>query len=328
MRVFCTGAAGYLGHVLVPLLLERGCLVTVFDAMWYPCHLPNSPNLTIIRGDIRDEKLLARALEWGYDAVIHLACISNDASFELDEALSRTINYDAFEPLVRLSAGLGVKRFIYASTSSVYGISDAAEVTEDHPLVPLTLYNKYKAMCEPILDRYAREGFTTVTVRPATLCGYSPRQRLDLAVNALTNHAYARGEITVYGGAQMRPNLHVEDMAEVYELLLRAPAHKIHHQIFNVGGENLSLADLAERVAEICAHTRRPEIKIVPSSDDTRSYRINSDKIRDVLGYRPKRSVERAVGDLWHALQNHLLPDSLEDDRYYNVRRMKALGVR
>ena len=157
----------------------------------------------------------------GIDAVINLACISNDASFELDEKLSTSINLDAFEPMVVAAKKAGVKRFIYASSSSVYGVSDAPDVTEDHPLVPLTLYNKYKGMCEPLLFKHQSPDFVCVTIRPATLCGYAPRQRLDLSVNILTNHAINNGKITVFGGSQKRPNLHIQDMVRS----LQAAAH-------------------------------------------------------------------------------------------------------
>ena len=168
---------------------------------------------------------LAEALA-GQDAVLHLACISNDASFELDEKLSETINYDCFEPMVIAAKKAGVKRFVYCSSSSVYGVSDSPDVTEDHPLVPLTLYNKFKGMCEPMLWKHKADDFTCVVIRPATVCGYSPRTRLDLSVNILTNHAVNKGTITVFGGNQMRPNLHVEDMVDAYLLMLDGAARE------------------------------------------------------------------------------------------------------
>ena len=206
-NVLITGGAGYVGHVLTPRLLARGYKVTVYDILYFGCRLPNDPNLTVIQGDIRDTAKLAQALK-GQDAVLHLACISNDASFELDEKLSQTINFDCFEPLVVAAKQAGVKRFVYASSSSVYGVSDSPDVTEEHPLLPLTLYNKFKGLCEPLLWKHKAEDFTCVTIRPATVCGYSPRTRLDLSVNILTNHAFNKGVITVFGGNQMRPNLH------------------------------------------------------------------------------------------------------------------------
>src|SRR5881398_212472 len=225
-KVLVTGGAGYKGCVLVPKLLEAGCQVVVYDLMLFGSEgLPRHPNLQVVSGDIRDTKLYARSLN-GVTDVIHMACISNDPSFDLDPSLSRTINYECFEPLVATSKYAGVERFLYVSSSSVYGVSDAPDVTEDHPLVPLTDYNKYKGLCEPLLRRYQSPEFTTVVIRPATVCGYSPRMRFDLTVNILTNHAVNKGLITVFGGTQRRPNLHIEDMADVYLLMLEAPAEK------------------------------------------------------------------------------------------------------
>src|SRR5712691_12438511 len=210
-NVLITGGAGYVGHLLTPRLLAEGCHVTVYDQLYFGCRLPNSPDLKLVQGDIRDTPKLAEALV-GQDAVLHLACISNDASFELDEKLSESINYDCFEPIVVAAKKAGVKRFVYCSSSSVYGVSDSPNVTEEHPLVPLTLYNKYKGMCEPLLFKHQSPGFVCVTIRPATLCGFAPRQRMDLSVNILTNHAINNKKITVFGGSQKRPNLHVQDM--------------------------------------------------------------------------------------------------------------------
>ena len=199
-RVLVTGGAGYKGCVLVPKLLQAGYEVVVYDLMLFGDQgLPSHRNLQVAKGDIRDIEHYAGCLK-GVDSVIHMACISNDPSFELDPQLSRAINYDCFEPLVKASRNAGVRRFIYISSSSVYGVSDAPEVTEEHPLVPLTEYNKYKGLCEPLLLKYQSPDFTTVIMRPATVCGYSPRMRFDLTVNILTNHAVNRGLITVFGG--------------------------------------------------------------------------------------------------------------------------------
>ena len=329
-KVLITGGAGYVGHVLTPRLLSAGHVVTVFDSLFFGCRLPNSPKLRVIKGDIRDREKVAAALN-GQDAVLHLACISNDASFELDEALSTTINYDAFEPIVVEAKKAGVKRFVYCSSSSVYGVSNSPQVTEEHALVPLTLYNKYKGMCEPLLWKHMADDFTAVTIRPATVCGYSPRTRLDLSVNILTNHAVNKGVITVFGGDQMRPNLHIEDMVDAYQMMLEAPHEKIHGQVFNIGFENHSIANIAKMVRKIVAEEfpEKGEIDVITTpSDDNRSYHVNSDKVFRVLGYRPKRTVEDAVRDLALAFRNHLLEDSFENDWYYNVRTMKKLGAK
>ena len=329
-NILITGGAGYVGHVLTPRLLARGYSVTVYDILYFGCCLPNHPKLQVVRGDVRDTAKLTDLMR-GQDAVLHLACISNDASFELDENLSRTINYDCFGPMVMAAKQAGVRRFVYCSSSSVYGVSDSPEVTEEHSLVPLTLYNRFKAMCEPLLWKHMADDFTCVALRPATICGYSPRMRLDLSVNILTNHAVNKGAITVFGGKQMRPNLHIEDMADAYELTLTAPHDKIHGQVFNVGSQNCSIADLAAKVRRIVM-TEMPEkgdiaIAATPS-DDNRSYHVNSDKIRRTLGFVPRLTIDDAVGDMVRAFRNHLLPDSFADDRYYNVRTMKRLAAR
>ena len=329
-KVFITGGAGYVGHVLVPRLLARGHKVTVYDTLFFGCRMPNDPNLRVVKGDIRDTEKLAAAVQ-GHDAVLHLACISNDASFELDENLSKTINYDCFEPMVLACKNAGVKRFVYASSSSVYGVSDSPNVTEEHPLLPLTLYNKYKGMCEPLLWKYNSDDFTSVVIRPATICGYSPRTRLDLSVNILTNHAVNKGTITVFGGDQMRPNLHVEDMVDAYELMLAAPHEKIHRETFNIGFQNHSIANIAKMVKKVVEEEfpGQPPINIVTTpSNDNRSYHVNSDKISRVLGFRPKRTIEDAAHDLARAFRNYLLPNSFDDDTYYNVRTMKKIGAK
>jgi nucleoside-diphosphate-sugar epimerase len=286
--------------------------------------------MTFIEGDIRDTPKLARAFE-GVDAVVALACISNDASFELDEKLSTSVNMDAFEPMVVAAKNAGVRRFIYASSSSVYGVSDKPDVTEEHPLVPLTLYNKYKGLCEPILFRHQSREFVCVTIRPATICGYSPRMRMDLSVNILTNHAVMNGKITVFGGSQLRPNLHIQDMCDLYQLLLEVPDEKIAGQIFNAGYQNMSIMEIAKVVKRVVQEEfpEKGEIEIVTTaSNDPRSYHINSDKIARVLGFRPKYTVEDAVRDICRAFKAGKLPDTLNDDIYYNVRRMKRLGVK
>jgi nucleoside-diphosphate-sugar epimerase len=329
-NVLVTGGAGYVGHVLTPRLLDAGYTVTVYDDLFFGCRLPNSPALRVVRGDIRDTAKLAPCFE-GQDAVLHLACISNDASFELDEKLSQTINYDCFEPMVLAAKEAGVKRFVYCSSSSVYGVSDSPNVTEDHPLVPLTLYNKFKGMCEPLLWKHKADDFTCIVMRPATVCGYSPRTRLDLSVNILTNHAINKGAITVFGGNQMRPNLHIEDMVDAYLMMLEAPHEKVHGETFNIGFQNYSIAEIAGMVKRIVEEEmpEKGEIKIITTpSNDMRSYHVNSDKVARVLGFQAKRSIEDAVRDLTRAFRNYLLPESFDDDWYYNVRTMKKIGAK
>jgi len=316
--------------VLVPKLLEAGHEVIVYDLMLFGADgLPGDERLRVVKGDIRDTAHLAKELA-GMDQVIHLACISNDTRFELDSELGKSINYDCFEAMVLAAKAAGVKRFIYASTSSVYGVSDAPEVTEEHPLVPLTDYNRFKGMCEPLLLRQQSPEFTTVVVRPATVCGYSPRMRFDLTVNILTNHAVNKGKITVFGGSQQRPNIHVDDIAELYVKMLEYPDEMIAGEIFNAGYQNHTVSELAEIVKKVVGEEmpERDSITIeTTASDDLRSYHVSSKKIAGKLGYSPQRSVEDAVRDLCQAFKGGKLPDSLDDDRYINVRYLKKGGI-
>ncbi|MEQ9489849.1 MAG: SDR family oxidoreductase [Alphaproteobacteria bacterium] len=326
-RILITGGAGYVGSLLTPTLLDSGHHVTVYDILYFgSAHLPlDHPNLTLVEADIRDTGRFAAACDT-IDTVIHLACISNDPSFELDDNLSQSINFDCFEPMVAAAKAAGVNRFIYASTSSVYGVSESPEVTEDHPLVPLTLYNKFKGLCEPLLFKHQSDDFVCVAIRPSTVCGYGPRCRLDLTVNILTNHAVNNNRITVFGGEQYRPNLHIKDMVRLYELLLILPAEKIQGETFNAGYRNLKVGDIAKIVKRVVEQEfpDKPPIEIVTTeSDDKRSYRVTSTKIKDALGYEPVFTVEDAVRDLCIAFREGLLPNSLDDDWYFNVRTMK-----
>ena len=328
-KVLITGGAGYCGSVLIPQMLDMGYRVIVYDIQYYGCDfLPlDNPSLRVVQGDIRDiEKL--EPLMVDVDAVLHLACISNDASFELDENLSTTVNMDAFEPIVLAAKKAGVKRFVFASSSSVYGISEEPDVKEGHPLMPLTLYNKYKGLCEPILFKHTDQNFVGVVYRPATVCGYGPRQRLDVSVNILTNLAVNKGNITVFGGSQLRPNLHIQDYADLCVALLEAPDEKIANEIFYCGYENMSILEIAKTVKKVVVEEfpNKDEIGIeVTPSNDLRSYHINSDKVTEVIGFKPQYSVEDAIRGLCHAFREGKLPNSLNEDKYFNVRTMKKI---
>lgn len=332
MKHICVlGGAGYVGSLLCPQLLEDGHKVTAFDICYFgDDFLPHdNPNFKMIKGDIRNVDELRKAYE-GADMVINLACISNDASFELDESLSTTINLDAFEPMVVAAKEAGVKRFIYASSSSVYGVSDAPDVTEDHPLLPLTLYNEYKGKCEPVLFSHMSDDFVCCVIRPATLCGYAPRQRLDLSVNILTNHAITNGKITVFGGSQLRPNLHIQDMCDLYRKLVHIEDEKIAGKVFNCGFQNMSIMEIAQIVKRIVEEEmpEKGDIDIVTTpTDDIRSYHINSDKIQRELDFKISHSIEDAVRDLCKAFKAGKLPDSMSNDWYYNVKTLKKLNA-
>jgi nucleoside-diphosphate-sugar epimerase len=329
-RVLVTGGAGYKGCVLVPKLLDAGYSVVVYDLMLFGAEgLPRHERLEVVRGDIRDDAHYRKSLD-GVDSVIHMACISNDPSFELNPSLSRSINYDCFEPLVVASKQAGVRRFIYVSSSSVYGVSDAPEVTEEHPLVPLTDYNRYKGLCEPLLLQHQSPDFTTVVLRPATVCGYSPRMRFDLTVNILTNHAVNRGVITVFGGAQKRPNIHVQDVSELYVQMLEYPDALVAGETFNVGYQNQTVAELAQLVKQVveAEFPEKAPIRIeTQATNDNRSYHVSSRKIEEKLGYRPRRTLQDAVRDLCGAFKQGLFPGSMTDERYVNVRTVKSLSL-
>ena len=324
-NILITGGAGYVGSKLVPKLLELKHSVTVLDLMIYGEDvLDNSERLKKIKGDIRNKSLLEKIIP-GHDVVIHLACISNDPSFELNPTLGKSINLDAFEPLVKISRENKVNKFIYASSSSVYGIKTEKNVTEDMKLEPLTDYSKFKGDCEKILNSYKSEDFITTTIRPSTVCGYARRQRLDLVVNILTNHAYHNRKIKVFGGDQLRPNVHIDDMVDSYLAVISAKAHKINGEIFNVGFKNQTVKELAEDVKSIIGN----DVKIdQTNSDDNRSYHVSSEKIKDILGFDTKHTIKDAVLDLKNAFEKRLLTNTFNDEFFFNIKRMNNINLR
>ena len=323
-RIFVTGGAGYVGSALVPKLIERGYQVTVYDLMIYGENvIEKNKNLKMIKGDIRDQKLLEESLT-DQDTVIHLACISNDPSFELNPSLGKSINLDSFEPLVKISKKKKVRQFIYASSSSVYGIKEEKNVDESMSLEPLTDYSKFKAECEKILDMYGDDSFTVTSLRPATVCGYARRQRLDVIVNILTNFAYHKKEIQIFGGKQLRPNIHINDMVRAYLEIIEADKKKINKEIFNVGSTNHSILEIADMVKK----NIDPNIVLKKiETKDTRSYHISSEKIKNIIGFETKLTIEDAVQDLKSAFEKKLLINTFNNEFFFNIKRMQAIKL-
>lgn len=332
-KLVITGGAGYVGSALVPHLINHGYDVTVLDLFLYGEDVfdgagggrAGPPKLHTVKGDIRDANLLEKTFK-GADAVIHLACISNDPSFELDPGLGKSINYDAFGGILRAANTCKIKRLIYASSSSVYGVRDEPNVSEDSPCRPLTDYSKFKLLCEEDLKSADLGGGEYVIIRPATVCGYARRMRLDLTVNILTINALARKEIVVHGGNQLRPNINIKDMIEAYRVLLEASSAKVQGETFNAGYENHSVAQIAEMVR---AEVRDPALKIrVEPTVDQRSYHINSDRIAQKLGFRARQTIGDAVQSICDAYRSDRIPNALEDPKYYNIKTMQRIGLK
>lgn len=327
MNVLVIGGAGYVGTVLVNELLDLGHNVTSYDLMIYGEHFNLNKNLKSIKGDIRDLENLEKYVQ-NQDCIIHLACISNDPSFELNPALGKSINFDCFEPLVKIAKKHLVKKFIYASSSSVYGVKNEKDVTEDKSLEPLTDYSKFKVLCEKVLLRYRSDEFETVVIRPATVCGYSPRQRLDVIVNIFVNHAFNNKKIKIFGGSQLRPNIHIKDMVQVYLDLLNIDTRSLVDPVYNVGFENHKIQDIA-KIVQDCFEKRNDTIEIIfEETDDLRSYHIDSSKIKRELNFLPKKNIKDAVEDLIEAFENKKLINSMDDIKYFNIKQMNYLNIK
>lgn len=307
MKFLVTGGCGFKGHVLVPKLLKRGYQVTVLDTVWFGNFLEPHPLLTVIKGDVRDIESIDLD---GVDGIIHLSSIANDPCGDLDPKLTWEVSALATMQLADKARRKGVKRFIYASSGSVYGIKDELQVTEDLELKPISEYNKTKMVGERVLLSYSDDMVVQI-VRPATVCGVSPRMRLDVSVNMLTMQALAKGRITVFGGAQTRPNIHIDDITDVY-------LHLIDHPevtgVYNAGFENISILDIANLVKK---HV--PVDIVVTESNDPRSYRVNSDKLL-ATGFRPKKSVEDAVLEI---IAKYRAGELKDEDHFYNLKWME-----
>jgi len=307
MKILVTGACGYKGTVLVPKLLDAGHEVVAIDTMWFGNYLEPHDKLTVNEIDVRNIEQIDLT---GIDAIIHLSSIANDPCGDLDPKLTWEVSALATMLLADKALRAGVRRFIFASSGSVYGVKEEAQVTEDLELKPISEYNKTKMVSERVLLSY-KDDMVVQIVRPATVCGYSPRMRLDVSVNMLTMQALTNGRITVFGGSQTRPNIHIDDITDVYLFLLDHPEVT---GVYNAGFENISILDIAQRVTR---HV--PAEIVVTESNDPRSYRVNSDKLL-AAGYRPKRSVEEAIQDVIEKFRSGALKD---EERYYNLKWME-----
>lgn len=311
MRILVTGAAGYKGTRLVPKLLARGFEVVAFDIMWFGNYLPAHPKLTVVQGDVRDIDAIDLH---GIDAIIHLASIANDPCGDLNPKLTWEVSALSTMQIADKAARLGVKRFIYASSGSVYGVKEEEQVTEDLELKPISEYNKTKMCAERIVLSYSPRMAVQI-VRPATVCGYSPRMRLDVSVNMLTMQALENGRITVFGGAQVRPNIHIDDITDLYVFLLDNPQFQ---GVYNAGFENMSILDIARLVAK---HV--PATITVTESQDPRSYRLNSDLLL-ATGFRPKKTVNDAIVEI---VAHHKDGTLKNEERFHNLKWMQLKGV-
>jgi len=307
MKILVTGGCGYKGHILVPKLLSRGYQVIVFDIQWFGTYLESHPKLTIIKGDIRNIDSIPLK---GIDCIIHLSSIANDPCGDLDPKLTWEVSALATMQLAEKAKRMGIQRFIYASSGSVYGIKEELQVTEDLELKPISEYNKTKMVAERVLLSYQKDMVVQI-IRPATVCGYSPRMRLDVSVNLLTMQALSTGKITVYGGDQVRPNIHIEDITDLYLHLIDNPKYS---GIYNAGFENISIMEIAKMVTNYIP----VEILVTPSNDP-RSYRINSDKLL-ATDFKPKKTVDDAIKEIIEKYRSGKLKDS---DKYYNLRWME-----
>jgi nucleoside-diphosphate-sugar epimerase len=312
MKLLVTGGCGYKGSVLVPLLLADGHEVVSIDTQWFGNYLPEHPSLTNLQLDIRDTDSIPLK---GVEAIIHLANIANDPAVELNPTLSWEVNVLAGQQLADRAVRAGVKQFIFASSGSVYGVKDEPNVTEDLTLVPISVYNKTKMVAERVFLSYIDQ-MQVHCIRPATVCGVSPRMRLDVSVNMLSYQALKNGKITVFGGDQTRPNIHIQDIANVYRHFLAHP--EIESGCYNAGFENISILDIAERVnSKIGAEI------VVSASNDPRSYRQDSSKLL-ATGFQPSHSVADAISEIAEAFKENSLPDG---DSCYTVKWMQGLKL-
>ncbi len=307
MKILVTGGCGYKGTVLVPKLLAQGHCVHVVDTQWFGDFLPQHPKLTVQKETVLNPDALPFE---GQDAIIHLSSIANDPCGDLDPKLTWEISALATMQIADRAKRAGVKQFIYASSGSVYGVKEEEQITEDLTLCPLSEYNKTKMVSERVLLSYSEDMIVQI-IRPATVCGLSKRMRLDVSVNLLTMQALKNGKITVFGGDQIRPNIHIDDITDVYLYLLDNPQLT---GVYNAGFENISIRQIAEMVCEALS----AEIIVTPSNDP-RSYRMNSDKLL-ATGFQPKKNVKNAIEEIIAAYKSGILKD---EPHFHNLRWMQ-----
>jgi nucleoside-diphosphate-sugar epimerase len=317
-NIVVTGGGGYIGTNLVNNLLNNGYKIKVIDTFWFGNYFKKNKNLKIIKKDIRkvNEQDVGKT-----DCIIHLASIANDPAADLDASLTWDINVIGTYKLINLAIKKSVKKFIFASSGSVYGIKKEKKVTEDLSLEPLSEYNKSKMIAERILLSYKKNIDLTI-LRPATVCGYSPSMRLDVSVNALTFSALKNNKINVFGGKQIRPNLNMKDMVNAYLFFLKKKYKKnkkVENIIFNVGFENLSIINIAKKIKKIIKTNCKISIK---KTNDPRSYRQNSEKlIKD--GYKKKYNIEDAVIEI----KNKFLKSKIfNNSQFYRINTLKIIN--
>jgi nucleoside-diphosphate-sugar epimerase len=330
-KILIFGGSGYVGSKLIIDLIKKYKIINYDKDLYGKKHLPfNHKNYCHFNGDIRDYKKIKKVLNKEEpDEIIHLACISNDPSFVLNKNLSREVNYESFVNLLKILKFTSIQKFLFVSTCSVYGISDIKNIKEDHELKPITLYNKYKAECEKVLQDATYKNFRSCIIRPATVCGLSPKMRYDLSVNILTNYAYHKGFIKVFGGEQKRPNIHIDDVVRLYSSLVENDFFKINGEVFNAGHENLTINQIAIKVKEIAEKIKGTPINIIiEKSVDNRSYHINSEKIKKKLKFYPKKTVSDAIEEICKYFKNQEIKDTFSNINYFNVEKLKKINFR
>lgn len=325
-KILVTGGAGYVGSMLVSRLLFIGYRVRSLDIYFFGyrslSHIRGHLRFEEIKGDLRDKLVLSKAII-GADVIIHLACISNDPSFDIDPSFGKSINYDAFFAFLSALKGANIKLIIYASSSSVYGIKYSTAINEKCNPEPLTDYSRFKFYCEKLLLSYPDDCLDVVIVRSATVCGYSPRMRFDIVPNLFINQVYTYGELLVYGGNQLRPFIDIDDIVDLYIYLLETPVSHISKLIFNAGFDNFSILSLAKTIKDLTLHSYI-NIHFTYTSDN-RSYHISSKKLTSLLNWSTTKTLAQAIINLMNRYDKSIFVNTDKDNIYYNVKRLSIM---